>query len=174
MSNYNFKKEDTDHFKLDESFIKEHLDELIRLVDYVPFSFANYNVEKERDEFLKSENLSSKIQDMDQLINAKCNYYENPIKARNSVIIEWLDCHPEFEGIISKESFQDYQNMKNNENFIEFIDLLDDVKLPSEKDRFVLEDVSSIKYPNFNKMKECFDKYPATLLSCYLSYLVPY
>ena len=159
-------------FELDDSFITEHLEELIHLVDYVPFSFAKYNSEKERDEFLKSENLLSKMQDMDHLINAKCNYYEDSIEARNSVIIEWLDCHPEFEGVISNESSQQYQNMKNHNEFLDFIDFLYDVQLPSEKDKFVLEDTSSIKYPDFNKMKECFDKYPNTLLSCYLSYLV--
>ena len=152
-------------FKLDDSFIKEHLDELIHLVDYVPFSFADYNAEKEREEFLKSENLLSKMQDMDQLINAKCNYYEDSIEARNSVIIEWLDCHPEFEGILSKESFQDYQNMKNNENFIEFIDLLEDVIIENkqalemvEMHRNILENMmdafASIISNNLNKSRE--------------------
>ena len=35
-----------------------------------------------------------------------------------------------------------------------------------------IKDDSNIKYPNFNEMKKCFDKYPNTLLACYLSYLV--
>ena len=93
-------------------------------------------------------------------------------QAYNSILIEWLDCHPEFEGIISKESFVEYQNMKKSNDFIDFIDLLYDIKLSYEKDKFVVGDTSSIRYPDFNKKRECFDKYPNTLLSCYLSYLV--
>ena len=32
-------------FKLDNSFIMENIDDLIHLVDYVPFSFADYNAQ---------------------------------------------------------------------------------------------------------------------------------
>lgn len=159
-------------FKLDNSFIMENIDDLIHLVDYVPFSFADYNAQEERDEFLKSKNLLDTIQEMDQLITAKCEYYEDSAKAWNSVIIEWLIEHPEFEGVIAEESFDDYRNMKINEDFVDFVDLLHDVKLPSEKDRIIVDDTSSIRYPNFKKMGEIMNKYPATLLGVYLAYLV--
>ncbi len=159
-------------FKLDNSFIIENIDDLIQLVDYVPFSFADYNAQEERDEFLKSKNLLATIQEMDHLITAKCEYYEDTAKAWNSVIIEWLIEHPEFEGIIAGESFGDFRNMKENETFIDFVDFLHDVKLPSEKDRIIVDDTSSIRYPNFKKMGEIMNKYPATLLGVYLAYLV--
>ena len=159
-------------FKLDKSFIMENIDDLIQLVDYVPFSFEDYNAQEERDEFLKSKNLLTTMQEMDQLITAKCEYYEDSVKAYNSILIEWLDCHPEFEGVIAEESFDDYRNMKINEDFVDFVDLLHDVKLPSEKDRIIVEDTSSIRYPNFKKMGGIMNKYPATLLGVYLAYLV--
>ena len=117
-------------FKLDNSFIRSNLDDLIQLVDYVPFSFADYNAQEKRDEFLRSKNLLVTMQEMDQLITAKCEHYENPIKAYNSILVEWLNYHSEFEGIISEESFDDYMIMRDKEDFI---DLLLDVKLPSEK-----------------------------------------
>ena len=75
-------------FKLDNSFIMENIDDLIHLVDYVPFSFADYNAQEERDEFLKSKNLLTTMQNMDQVVHQKCNSYENTIKAYNSVLIE--------------------------------------------------------------------------------------
>lgn len=159
-------------FKLDNSFIMENIDDLIHLVDYVPFSFADYNAQEERDEFLRSKNLLGTMQEMDQLITAKCEYYEDTAKAWNSLIIEWLDCHPEFEGIISERSFDNYQNMKNSGELLDYVDLLFDVELPSEKDRFTVEDTSSIRIPDFKKKDEIHERYPNTLLASYLSYLV--
>ncbi len=159
-------------FKLDKSFIMENIDDLIHLVDYVPFSFADYNAQEERDEFLKSKNLLATMKEMDKLITAKCEYYEDPVKAYNSILIEWLDCHPEIEGIISKESFADYQNMKNSDELLDYVDLLYDVELPSEKDRFAVEDTSSIRIPDFKKKDRIHERYPNTLLASYLSYLV--
>ncbi len=163
---------DEKYFSLNNFFIIDHLDDLIQLIDYVPFSFVEFGAQDKRDDFLKSKNLLSTIQEMDQLITAKIEYYEDPVKAWNSVIIEWLDCHPEFEGIISERSFDDYQNMKNSDELLDYVDLLYDVELPLEKDRFAVEDTSSIRLPDFKKKKECYDKYPNTLLSCYLSYLI--
>lgn len=161
--------------KLNTRFIEEHIDELIQLVDYVPISFKDYNHGYERDKFLKSKNLLITMQEMDELIRQKCNHYEDPVKAYNSVLIEWLDCHPEFENIIAAESIDEYR--KNTKNFIEFIDLLYDVKLPFEKKEWTpskegIRDDSIIQLPNFKKKNEIFDEYGATLLSCYLSYLV--
>ena len=162
-------------FKLDNSFIMENMDDLIELVDYVPFSFADYNAQEERDEFLKSKNLLATIQEMDQLITAKIGYYEDPVKAYNSLIIEWINYHQEFEGIISEESFDNYMIMINKEDFI---DLLLDVKLPSEKkvweppkNRSSLRNDSSIQLPDFKKVDTIYEKYGASLLSCYLSYV---
>ena len=167
-------------FILNDLFISEHIDELVQLVDYVPISFEGYGAQQERDDFLRFKNLLTTIQEMDQLIHQKCQAYEDPIKARNSVLIEWLDCHPEFEGIIAEESFEDYQKMKIN-NDLEVIDLLYNVEIPSEKndeikpsldDNLYVKDDSSIQLPDFKKKREIFDKYPATLLACYLSYLL--
>lgn len=158
-------------FKLDNSFILDNLDDLIHLVDYVPFSFADYNAQEERDDFLRSKNLLSTMQEMNQLITAKCEYYEDTAKAWNSLIIEWLDCHPEFEGIISERSFDNYQNMKNSGELLDYVDLLFDVELPSEKDRFAVEDTSSIRLPDFKKKDELHERYPNTLLASYLSYM---
>lgn len=166
-------------FKLDNSFIMENLDDLIHLVDYVPFSFADYNAQEERDEFLKSKNLLDTMKEMDQLITAKCEYYEDSVKAFNSVLIGWLICHPNFEGIIARDSYIDYKNMRNSNDFLNFIDLLYDIVLPSEKKVWesptgdiLLRDDSSIQLPNFKEKDIIFDKYGASLLSCYLSYLV--
>ena len=86
-----------------------------------------------KDEFLKSKKILTAIQEMDKLINQKCEYYDDSIKAYNSVYIEWLDRHPEFESIINKDSSLEYQNMKYHKWFIEFNDLLYSVKLPSKK-----------------------------------------
>lgn len=165
-------------------FIAEHIDELITLEDYAPISFIKYDKHNEREEFLRSKNLLNTMHEMDELVRQKCEHAEDSVKAYDSVLIEWLDCHPEFEGILTKESFIEYQNMKNNKDYIDFNDLLDFVELPSENmneitnkfdgidESLSIKDDSNIKYPNFNEMKKCFDKYPNTLLACYLSYLV--
>lgn len=162
--------------KLDSHFIIEHMDELIKLEDYVPFTFVEFDKQNERDDFLKSKNLLKDIQAMDQLVRQKCEYYEDSDKAVNSVLIEWLDCHPEFEGIIASESVMDYQNMKQNNDF-GFGDLLYDVELPSEKKEWTpskkgLRDDSSIQLPNFKEMDKIHDTFGLTLLADYLSYLV--
>lgn len=166
-------------FKLDNSFIMENIGNLIELVDYVPFSFVDYNAQEERDEFLKSKNLLDTMQEMDHLITAKCEYYEDRVKAFNSVLIGWVICHPNFEGIIARDSYIDYKNMRNSNDFLNFIDLLYDIVLPSEKKVWepptgdiLLRDDSSIQLPNFKEKDIIFDKYGASLLSCYLSYLV--
>ena len=70
--------------------------------------------------------------------------------------------------------------MKNKKELIDFLSLLYKVKLPSEKKVKVrpkhkgtlIRDDSSIQLPNFKKKDEIFDEYGATLLACYLSYLV--
>ena len=114
---------------------------------------------------------------MDSLIKQKCEYYEDSIKAYNSVLIDWIDYHDEFEGIIDKTFLIESQNMKSNDEF-GFIDLLFDVELPSEKKVWVppknkyLRDDSTIQLPNFKKKDEIYDKYGFSLLSHYLSYLV--
>lgn len=165
-------------------FIGEHIDELVTLEDWVPVSLVKYDKQQEREDFLKSRNLLTTIRNMNDLIQQKCGHSEDSVKAYNSVLIEWLNEHPEFEGIIYKDSFVDYQNMKNNNDYLDFNDLLDFVEVPSEKAKEVinkfegidgsisLKDDSNIKYPNFNEMEKCFDKYPNTLLACYLSYLI--
>ena len=164
-------------FELNHQFIEDHIEELVEVVDYVPFSFADFGVQAKRDEFLKSKNLLTTMQEMDALIKEKCEYYDDSVKAYNSVIIEWLDRHPEFESVIDKDSSIEYQNMENNDEFIKFIDLLYDVELPSEKKVWVppkdkyLRDDSSIQLPNFDKKNEIYDKYGFSLLSHYLSYL---
>ena len=166
-------------FQFDGQFIIEHMDELIHLEDYVPISFIVYDKHHERDDFLRSKNLLSTMREMDQLLDAKCKHSKNPINAYDSIIIEWLGCHPEFEGIIAAESFVDYQNMKNNNDYVDLIDLFYDVKLPSErrgweppKKGIHIRDDSTIQLPNFKKVDEIYDKYGASLLACYLSYLV--
>lgn len=165
-------------------FIAEHVDELVKLEDYVPISFTEYAKGHERVEFLRSKNLLSTMHEMDELVRQKCNHYEDSVKAYDSVLIEWLSCHPEFEGIIAAESIVDYANMKNSNSFISFLDLLYDVELPSEKeeidfskfdydhDRINIKDDSRIKYPNFKQMSHFLDDYPNTLLADYLAYLV--
>ena len=165
------------HLELNHQFIEDHIEEFITLEDYVPFSFANYGVQDKRDEFLKSKKLLTTIQEMDSLIKQKCEYYEDSIKAYNSVLIDWIDYHDEFEGIIDKTFLIESQNMKSNDEF-GFIDLLFDVELPSEKKVWVppknkyLRDDSSIQLPNFKKKNEIHNKYGLSLLSHYLSYLV--
>ena len=167
-------------FELNHQFIEDHIEELITLEDYVPFSFADYGVQDKRDEFLKSKKLLTTIQEMDALIKQKCEYYDDSIKAYNSVLIEWLDCHEKFEYIIDKNSFAEYQNMKNKKDFIDFLSLLYKVKLPSEKKVKVrpkhkgtlIRDDSSIQLPNFKKMDAIYEKYSNKLLADYLAYLV--
>ena len=167
-------------FVLNHQFIEDHIEELIKIEDYVPFSFADYGVQDKRDEFLKSKNLLTTIQEMDALIKKKCEYYEDSIKAYNSVYIEWLDYHPEFESIIDKDSSLEYQNMKNQDEFINFIDLLCNVQLPSEKKvrvrrknkGILIRDDSSIQLPNFKKIDAIYEKYSNKLLADYLAYLV--
>lgn len=165
--------------QLNTLFIAEHLDELIQLEDYIPFPLVQWDKHHERENFLKSKNLLTTIQEMDKLINQKCRHYEDSEKAYDSVLIEWLDLHPEFEDIIAKESLEYYQSMKNNNDFIEFIEFLDIVVLPSEKKVWtrpkrdvLVRDDSSIQLPNFDKIDEIYEKYPNTLLADYLSYLV--
>lgn len=170
--------------EINPRFIEDHIEELIKIEDYAPVSFKSYGAQDKRVEFLNSKNLLQTIMEMHELVRQKCNHAEDSVKAYDSVLIEWLDCHPEFEGILTKESFIEYQNMKNNKDYIDFNDLLDFVELPSENmneitnkfdgidESLSIKDDSNIKYPNFNEMKKCFDKYPNTLLACYLSYLV--
>ena len=158
-------------------FIESHMNELIHLEDYVPeVSFIVYDKQHERDKFLKSKNLLKTIREMDQVLDEKCKHSKNPIMARDTIIIEWLDCHPEFEGIIAKESGEQYQQRKSHYEEFTFIDLLSSIELPSEKKVWVspkgdgsLRDDSSIQLPNFKKIDEIFDRYGASLLACYLS-----
>lgn len=160
---------------LDSFFIQDHMEELIALEDYVPLSFMTYGFQKERDEFLKSKNLLKIIHDMDKLILEKCEYSDDPGHAWNSVLVEWLDCHLEFEGIIATESFVDYQNMKNNKEYIDFIDLCYTPKKwtpPTENKQIGRRDDSSIQLPNFKKINEIYDKFDVSLLTYYLAYLV--
>ena len=118
------------------------------------------------------------MQEMDTLIRQKCEHAEDSDKAYDIVLIEWLDCHPEFEGIIANESIADYLHMKNSDEFNgAFIDLLYDVELPSEKKEWTppkegLRDDSSIQLPNFKEKDKIHDAFGLTLLACYLSYLV--
>lgn len=166
--------------QFDSQFIMDHIDELIHLEDYVPeVSFIVYDKQYERDKFLKSKNLLETIREMDQILDEKCKYSEHPIHARDSVIIEWLDWHPEFEEIIAKESWDKYQQMKNKNEFT-FTDLLYDVELPSEvkplpqyeyHDDVIHKDDSNRMFPDFNKKKEIHKKYSG-LLAVYLAYLV--
>lgn len=175
-------------FKFNEDFIKNNLENWILLEDYLPFDISKYEsldfseegwtAQDDRESYLGEQFKIYK--EMNDIILQKCIAYEDRIKAFNSVVIEWVDCHPEFEGIISKESIQEYHNMKNNNEFIPFNDLLDFVKLPSEsndnqinlpKDHYTKDD-SSIRLPNFKAIDKIFNKYGASLLSCYLSYLV--
>ena len=165
-------------------FIAEHIDELLQIEDYVPISFTQYDKQHERDEFLKSKNLLITLREMDDLVRLKCNHYDDSVKAYDSVLIEWLDLHPEFENIIASQSVEDYKNMKANNDFIEFIDLLDvslslefnieqmrlgDMELSAE-DMSIKND-SSLKLPDFNKIDKIYEVYPNTLLADYLSYL---
>lgn len=166
--------------QFDFHFIIDHMDELIHLEDYVPeVSFIVYDKQHERDKFLKSKNLLKTIRVMDQVLDEKCKHSKNPIMARDTIIIEWLDCHPEFEGIIAKESWEQYQQIKAIYEEFTFFDLLYDVELSSEKKVWVppkgdgsLRDDSSIQLPDFNKKDTIFDKYGVSLLACYLSYIV--
>ena len=168
--------------QFDSQFIVDHMDELIHLEDYVPeVPFIVYDKQNERDDFLRSKNLLETMHEMDQVLDEKCKHSKNPIRARDSIIIEWLDCHQELEGIISMESWETYQQLKNNNDFIEFIDLLSQVKLPSEvkplpkytyREDVIHKDDSNRMFPDFKKMNEAYDKYGASLLAAYLAYLV--
>lgn len=161
--------------QLNKEYIQQHLQELIITEDYVPINFKDYNAQDQRDEFLKSKGLLNTIQEMDQLLKQKIEYYKESDVAYNSILIEWVDCHPEFERIT--------QDIKSIDDF-NYFDLLYDVELPSEDDggnvfnfdydyeKVSFKDDSTIKYPDFKKMGEIHDKFPATLLAVYLSYLV--
>ena len=118
--------------EINPRFIEDHIEELIKIEDYAPVSFKSYGAQDKRVEFLNSKNLLQTIMEMHELVRQKCNHAEDSVKAYNTVLIEWLNCHPEFEGILTKESFIEYQNMKNNKDYIDFNDLLDFVELPSE------------------------------------------
>lgn len=167
--------------QFDSQFIMDHMDELIHLEDYVPeVSFIVYDKQNERDDFLKSKNLLETMREMDHVLDEKVKHSKKPILARDSIIIEWLDWHPEFEGIIAKESWEKYQHLKNNDEYIEFIDLLYDVELPSEvkplpkytyRDDVIHKDDTNRMFPDFNKKKEIHELYYG-LLASYLSYLV--
>ena len=171
-------------FQLDTEFILDNINSFIKLEDYVPFDFSVYGFQSDRDEFLESKDLLKTMREMDVLLNKKCKHSQHPILAHDSIMIEWLNCHPEFEGILTKESFIKYQNMKNNSELIDFIDLLYDIELPSEKvngvfdkfegiDEYIsIKDDSNIKYPDFNMKKKFLDEYSNTLLGDYLAYLV--
>ena len=141
--------------------------------------FIVYDKKNERDDFLKSKNLLETVHEMDRALYEKCKLSKNPILACDSIIIEWLEWHPEFEGIISGESWEDYQTRKNNKEFT-FNDLLYDVELPSEvkpmpkytyRDDVIHKDDSNRMFPNFNKKKEIHELYGG-LLVAYLAYLV--
>ena len=165
---------------LDEMFIVEHIDELVTLEDYVPLvSFIQYDKHHERENFLKSKKLLTTIHEMDQLIQEKCNQYEDTTKAWNSVIIEWLDLHPEFEKIISHESYELYSSMSKNKSYVEFIYLLGTKSyIPKEyietdyNDDFSFKDDSKVKLPDFKTIENIYDQYENTLIADYLSYLV--
>lgn len=75
-------------FKLNNFFIISHMEELIHLEDYLPFSLVEFDKQRERDDFLRSKNLLNTLQEMDELINQKCKHSSNPSKAWNSVLIE--------------------------------------------------------------------------------------
>jgi len=168
--------------QFDSHFINDHMDELVHLEDYVPeILFSYYDKQNERDRFLKSKNLLETIHKIDQLLDEKCKLSKNPIMIRNSIIIEWLDCHPEFEGIIAGEFWEKYQMMKNNNDFIEFIDLLSQFKFASEeqiiakyeyRNDVIHKDDSNRMFPDFKKIDAIFNKYGASLLACYLSEFV--
>lgn len=167
-------------FDLDKQFILGNIDQLIELEDYVPFDFREYGFQSERDKFLESKRLLKTMREMDKLVQQKCNHAENSVKAHNSVLIEWLDFHPEFEDMISVESQRDYQYLKQNKRYIGFIEFLYSVKLPSENipkkrkspSRLGFRDDSAIQLPDFDKIQEIYLTYPNTLLADYLSYLV--
>lgn len=175
-------------FKFDENFIKNNLDAWIVLEDYLPFDISKYDsldfpeegwtAQDDRDLFIGSSNVGI-YKEMNNVILQKCIAYEDRVKAFNSVIIEWLDWHPEFEEIIAKESWEDYQHMKNNKEFT-FNDLLYDVELPSEvkplpqyeyRDDVIHKDDSNRMFPDFRKMNGIYEKYSG-LLAVYLVYLV--
>lgn len=165
--------------EMDGLFIAEHIDELVTIEDYVPVSFVQYDKHHERCDFLRSKNLLTTMRQMDELVRQKCNHADDSVEAYNSVLIEWLVCHPEFEGILTSESRVKFYDLKNTSNRFKFIDLLYDVQLPSEKkewkspgENISIRDDSTIQLPDFKEKDKIHDKYGLTLLSCYLSYLV--
>lgn len=169
-------------FQFDVDFIQNNIDGLITLEDYVPLDFKDYGKQAERDAFLKPKHLLILLQKMHKLILEKCKYSDDQVYAWNSVLVEWLDYHPEFEGIIAADSIVDYQNMKNSAQSMTFVDLLY-VEIPSENieyddindydfDNYSVKDDSHIRLPDFNKKQEYYDKYPSTLIAPYLAYLV--
>ena len=99
--------------EINPRFVEDHIQELIKLEDWVPISFANYNAQEDRVEFLKSKNLLITLYEMDELISQKCNYSENPVESYNSVLIEWLEYHPEFESMLTPESLVNFYDLKN-------------------------------------------------------------
>ena len=168
--------------QFDRQFIKEHIDEFVQLEDYVPeVPFIVYDKQNERDEFLKSKNLLTTIREMDQILDEKCKHSKNPVRSRDIIIIEWLDCHPEFEEIIAKESLEHYQHMKAIYEEFTFINLLYRIEVPSEKKSEPLfkyrEDVSfkddsHSRFPDFKKKDKIYEQYGSSLLAMYLSYFV--
>ena len=185
MASFDLKEEEINIFKFDITFIKLHLDELINLVDYIPFLDSNWlKIElewdkSERENFLKSQGLYNDILDMDELLLHKCFTYDDSVKAINSILIEWINMHPEFERIISKHSFSEYQNIKTNKNFLDFLDLLYEIKLPSEKKVWIpqsdnnLRDDSTLQF-NLEDIEWISDEYGYTLISDYFTYLVSF
>ena len=168
--------------QFDPQFIIDHIDDLVQLEDYVPeVSFIVYDKHHERDDFLRSKNLLKTMRDMEYLLNEKCKHSKNPIRARDTIIMEWLVCHSEFKGIIARESLDKYQQLKGHYEDFTFIDLLYDVELPFEEksgptyeyhEDVIYKDDSNRMFPDFNRKKEIYEKYGASLLACYLSYLV--
>lgn len=167
--------------EMNSQFIHNHMDELIKIEDYVPISFKSYNAQEKRADFLKSKKLLQTIYEMDEIVCQKCNHAEDSVKAYNSVLIEWLDCHPEFEGIIARKSLDDYQQLKDHYEDFTFIDLLYDVELPFEEKSgptykyhtdVIYKDDSNRMFPDFNRKKEIYDEYGVSLLAAYLAYLV--
>ena len=100
--------------QFDPQVIIDHIDDLVQLEDYVPeVSFIVYDKHHERDDFLRSKNLLKTMRDMEYLLDEKCKHSKNPIRARNSIIIEWLECHPEFESMLTSESLVKLYDLSN-------------------------------------------------------------
>ena len=173
-------------FRLDYEFIESHSHELINLTDYIPFIdsewlFLDFELKnnQERKNFLKSQNLLDDINEMDELLQQKCFTYDDSVKAINSILIEWINMHPEFERIISKHSFSEYQNIKTNKNFLDFLDLLYEIKKKKKKKVWIpqsdnnLRDDSTLQF-NLEDIEWISDEYGYTLISDYFTYLVSF